>query len=202
MVAEVMGHNTGWLTLGSGLAGGADAILIPEIPYRVESVAESIVQRKAAGSNFSIVAVAEGAMPETERSRHDELQELIDDTDDPEVEARAEAELAELHQRSRRSTEVLAEELEQLTGLEARVTILGHVQRGGIPSPMDRLLATRLGTAAADAVASGELGIMIASRDGKAESVPLEEVAGRRKTIPFDHPWIISARNLGICLGD
>jgi 6-phosphofructokinase 1 len=202
MVVEIMGHNTGWLTLGAGLAGGADAILVPEIPYRVEAIADSILQRKAAGSNFSIVSVAEGAMSRELRERHDELKQLIDETEDPEEEAIAEKELSELHAIAARSTEDLAMHLEELTGLESRVTILGHVQRGGMPSPMDRVLATRLGTAAADAIARGETGVMIASRDGEAVSVPLEEVAGRRKTIPGDHPWIESARRLGVALGD
>lgn len=202
MVVEIMGHNAGWLTLGAGLAGGADAILIPEIPYRVEAVADSILQRKAAGSRFSIVAVAEGAMSTALRSRHDELKQLIDDTADDSEEAAAEEELAELHAAAGRSTEDLASRLEELTRLEARVTILGHVQRGGTPSPIDRLLATRLGTAAADTIASGERGVMIASRDGVAVPVPLEEVAGKRKTVPLDHPWVRSARSLGVCLGD
>ncbi len=201
MVAELMGHNTGWLTLGAGLAGGADAILMPEIPYSVESVAESILQRKAAGSNFSIVAVAEGAMSEDARERHDDLKSTIDGDDD-DAAADAEEELAALHARERRSTERLADRLEDATKLETRVTILGHVQRGGIPSSADRLLATRLGTAAADAIADGTTGVMIASRDGEAVAVPLEDVAGRRKSIPLDHPWIQSARRLGICLGD
>jgi ATP-dependent phosphofructokinase / diphosphate-dependent phosphofructokinase len=202
MVAEVMGHNTGWLTLGSGLAGGADVILLPEIPYSVDCIADAILQRKAAGSNFSIVAVAEGAMSTGIRERHDALKSVIEAADDDHDEGAAEADLADLHQHQRRSTETLAEKLEELTGLESRVTILGHVQRGGTPSPADRLLATRLGTAAADAVAAGRTGVMVASRNGEASPVSLEEVAGRRKTVPLDHPWIESARRLGVSLGD
>ena len=202
MIAEVMGHNTGWLTLGAGLAGGADAILLPEIPFEVKAVAESILQRKAAGSNFSIVAVAEGAMSLADRARHDEtraaLDELDDDADDTELRAR----LREFHDGRKHSTEHLAGQLEDLTGLEARVTILGHVQRGGSPSTADRLLATQLGTAAADAVAEGATGVMIASRDGRAVPIPLSEVAGNRKSVPIDHPWIESARRLGIYIGD
>jgi 6-phosphofructokinase 1 len=110
--------------------------------------------------------------------------------------------LDELVAAERRSTERLAEHLETLTGLESRVTILGHVQRGGTPSPADRVLATQLGTAAADAVANGAKGVMIALRDGQAEQVSLDDVAGRRKSVPIDHPWIESARRLGINLGD
>jgi ATP-dependent phosphofructokinase / diphosphate-dependent phosphofructokinase len=202
MVTEIMGHNTGWLTLGSGLAGGADAILIPEIPHRVESVAESILQRKAAGSNFSIVAVAEGAMSAKDRRRHDELRAAIDAMDDEGDDTELRAELDDFHHQQARSTEDLAERLEELTGLEARVTILGHVQRGGTPSMADRLLATQLGTAATDAVAAGQTGVMIAMQNNRSVPVPLEDVAGRRKTVPLDHPWIESARHLGVCMGD
>ena len=211
MVAEVMGHNTGWLTLGSGLAGGADVILLPEIPYSVDCIADAILQRKAAGSNFSIVAVAEGAMSTGIRERHDRLKAAVEAAGDDDegaaegaggADSTAEADLADLHLDQRRSTETLAEKLEELTGLESRVTILGHVQRGGTPSPADRLLATRLGTAAADAVAAGQTGVMIASRNGEATPVPLEDVAGKRKTVPLDHPWIESARRLDVSLGD
>jgi len=201
MVVEVMGHNAGWLTLGAGLAAGADAILIPEIPYSIDSVAESILQRKAAGSNFSIVAVAEGAMDTEDTIRHRELTAIVDAADS-EVGAEAGEELAALEIAQRRSTEELADKLEKLTGLESRVTILGHVQRGGTPSPGDRLLATHLGTAAADAVAEGTTGVMIASRNGGAVPVPIEEVAGYRRTVPLDHPWLHAARELGVCLGD
>lgn len=201
MVAEIMGHNTGWLTLGAGLAGGADAVLVPEIPYSVQSIADSILQRKSGGSPFSIVAVAEGAMSSEDRALHDELTS-VSDGDDDDAADEADRQLDELHLSQRRSTEELADSLEALTGLEARVTILGHVQRGGTPSPADRVLATQLGTAAADAVADGLYGVMIASRDGVAVPVPLDEVAGKRKTVPIDHPWVESARRLGICLGD
>lgn len=202
MVTEIMGHNTGWLTLGSGVAGGADAILIPEIPHKVQSVAESILQRKAAGSNFSIVAVAEGAMSAADRARHDEIRSAIDELDDEGDDTELRAELDAFHHAQARSTEDLAERLGELTGLESRVTILGHVQRGGTPSMADRLLATQLGTAAADAAADGTTGVMIAMQNGQAVPVPLEDVAGVRKTVPLDHPWIESARRLGVCMGD
>lgn len=203
MVVEIMGHNAGWLTLGAGLAAGADAILLPEIPYSIGAVADSIVQRKAAGSSFSIVAVAEGAMSVDDHSRCEELTAITREAGhEPKARSKAQVELVELELAQRRSTEVLATRLEDLTGLESRVTILGHVQRGGTPSPGDRVLATQLGTAAADAVEAGLDGVMIASRDGKAVPVPLEEVAGNRRTVPLDHPWVRSARSLGVCLGD
>ncbi len=203
MVVEIMGHNTGWLTLGSGVAGGADVILIPEIPFEVSKVAEAILVRRAAGSSFSIVAVAEGAMSEGERQRHLALRaavDAVDDDDDDDTEARQA--LGEFHALQSRSTEDLAQRLEQLTGLEARVTILGHVQRGGTPSPTDRILATHLGAAAADAIAQGLGGVMIAMQGGQAVPVALEQVAGQRKMVPLDHPWITAARSLGVCFGD
>lgn len=177
-------------------------ILMPEIAYAVENIAEAILARKAAGSNFSIVAVAEGAMSAPDRARHSELGAAVDAVDDDDDDTAQRAALAEFHVTQSRSTEDLAARLEELTGLEARVTILGHVQRGGTPSTVDRLLATQLGTAAADAVAAGKTGVMIAMRDGRSEAIDLEEVAGRRKTVPLDHPWIESARRLGVCLGD
>ncbi|MEX2623345.1 MAG: ATP-dependent 6-phosphofructokinase [Acidimicrobiia bacterium] len=202
MVVEVMGHNAGWLALGAGLAGGADSILIPEFPYRIDAVADSIMQRKAGGSSFSIVVVSEGAMTHGERGEYDVLRSGVDQARNDDDEETARAALNKFEEARSRSTEEMAEQLEALTGLEARVTILGHVQRGGIPSAVDRVLATRLGTAAADAIAEGKLGVMIASRGEEAVPVPLEEVAGRRKTVPADHAWITSARRLGVNLGD
>ncbi len=202
MIAEVMGHNTGWLTLGAGLAGGADSILLPEIPFEVEAVAESILRRKAEGSSFSIVAVAEGAMSAADRRRHEEIRTQIDGLDDDADDSELRAELEAFHIGRKHSTEHLADQLEELTGLEARVTILGHVQRGGSPSTADRLLATQLGTAATDSIAEGKTGVMIAARNGEAVQVPLKKIAGNRKSVPLDHPWIESARRLGIEFGD
>lgn len=202
MVVELMGHNAGWLALGAGLAGGADAILTPEIPYSVEAVAESVLQRKAGGSSFSIVVVSEGAMSVEERIEHDRLRSAVDQATDEAAEQAAQEVLAKFEEARSRSTEEMAERLEALTGLEARVTILGHVQRGGTPSPIDRVLATRLGTACAERIAVGELGVMVASRGEHAVSVPLRDVAGKRRTVPPDHPWLTSARSLGVALGD
>ncbi len=127
--------------------------------------------------------------------RSDELDDDDDDTD-------LRAELDAFHDGRKHSTEDLADRLEDLTGLEARVTILGHVQRGGTPSASDRLLATQLGTAAVDVIEDGNTGVMIASRGGEAVPVPLSEIAGKRKSVPLDHPWVESARRLGICIGD
>ena len=195
IVVEVMGHNAGWLALGAGIAGGADVILIPEIPYSAEKVASSIRQRVRDGKGFSIVAVSEGAVPQ-------DLTEKIRQANKNGKRQKARAELEALEAERLTSTQNLTLQLEALTGLESRVTILGHVQRGGIPSPADRLLATRLGAACAEYIHDGVFGIMVAARGDSTEAVPLESVVGIRKTVPLDHPWIETARNLGINLGD
>ncbi len=200
VVVEIMGHNAGWLTLGAGLGGGADVILVPEIPYSIDNVAEAITSRRASGSTFSIVAVAEGALDQ-------ELSEQIaalraagreeSDSDRASRKARSKALFAH-----RRSTVDIAKELERLTGLESRVTILGHVQRGGTPSPADRILATTLGAAATETIARGEFGVMVASKEDGYTTIPLADVSGRRKMVPPDHPWVKTARALGVCFGD
>ncbi len=215
IVLEVMGHNAGWLALGAGLAGGADVILIPEIPYDTEKVAEAILRRSRGGKGFSMVCVAEGAMSreaaieaaalETEAKRRKEEAKnekgkegkkkskdkkiAVPEPDESEI---------ELAGKSLR----LAQQLEVLTGLESRVTILGYLQRGGTPSAADRLLATRLGTAAATLVNQGHYGVMVAARGEGSEAVPLGEVVGKRKVVPIDHPWIEAARSVNTCLGD
>jgi 6-phosphofructokinase 1 len=202
IVAEIMGHRAGWLTLGAGIAGGADVILIPEIPYNVEKIADAIKRRSGRGTNFSIVAVAEGAMSledarafklvENKRERARTLHDKKE----------AKVELAALEQRHTGNTMRLARQLEELTHLESRVTILGYVQRGGTPSPTDRLLASRLGAACADLIHEGVFGVMVAARGDGTEPVPLEKVAGKRKIVPPDHPWVEAARKVGTCLGD
>jgi 6-phosphofructokinase len=202
IVAEIMGHRAGWLTLGAGIAGGADVILIPEIPYNVEKIAEAVKRRSGRGTNFSIVAVAEGAMSiedarafklvENKRERARTLHDKKE----------AKVELAALEQRHTGNTMRLARQLEELTHLESRVTILGYVQRGGIPSPTDRLLASRLGAACADLIHENVFGVMVAARGDGTEPIPLEKVAGKRKIVPQDHPWVEAARRVGTCLGD
>jgi len=195
IVVETMGHNAGWLALGAGIAGGADVVLIPEILYDINVVAEAITRRRSSGKPFSIVAVSEGA-----RS--------LDDAEEPEDGAAAKR-FAEAHiepdswqYTPLTHTMRLARQLEDLTGLESRVTILGHLQRGGAPSAYDRLLATRLGSACVELINRDVYGVLVASRGEGSEPVPLEEVAGHRKTIPPEHAWIASARNVGTCLGD
>jgi 6-phosphofructokinase len=203
IVAEVMGHRAGWLTLGSGLAGGADVILIPEIPYRVEKIADAIRRRsRSGGTNFSIVAVAEGARNVEDAAALRAVQDRVAAAKEPAEREAAKAELIALEAHHAGNTLRLAAELEALIGLESRVSILGYVQRGGTPSGVDRLLATRLGSAAADLVTAGHFGIMVAARADGTMPVPLEDVAGRRKPVPPDHGWVAAARHVGTCLGD
>jgi 6-phosphofructokinase 1 len=210
IVVEVMGHNTGWLALGAGIAGGADVILIPEIPYDIEAVAEAIRQRHRRGSSFSIVAVSEGAVPRDRAQALEEAEAALvaakrarkdGKGSDKELRA-ARHRIEEIHGHLGQATLALSEQLEQRTKLESRVTILGHLQRGGTPSAADRLLATRLGAAAAESIDAGRFGVMIASRGEEAVPVPLEEVVGRRKSVPLDHPWLQTARRIGVSLGD
>ncbi len=195
IVVEIMGHRAGWLALGAGICGGADVILIPEIPYTVEAVAEAIKERKRKGKPFSIVAVAEGALTQQEFEVQQSASARKKDKKTKEIVAEPELVYAERTLR-------LARQLELLTGLEARPTILGHLQRGGTPSAADRLLATRLGTAAADLIQAKQYGFMVAARGESSQPVPLEEVAGQVKTVPFDHPWVESARGVRTSFGD
>ena len=205
IVVEIMGHRAGWLALGAGIAGGADVILLPEIPYSIDSVADAILQRMKNGKNFSIVAVAEGAMSldEAEQIRiaQQSLQKALD-LDDRKARKQAKDMIRAMEAERVDHTLQLAHQLEERTGLESRPTILGHLQRGGIPSAADRLLATRLGTACADLIQRGVSGVMVAARGEGTEAMPLENVAGRTKLVPLDHPWIESARRVGTNLGD
>ena len=224
IVVEVMGHNAGWLALGAGIAGGADVILLPEIPYDIEAVAESIRHRSRTGSRFSIVAISEGAMSADQwrekqaaeeglarlkKQRKDagktESEAVVEGNDDDhkdEAWKGAKARVSKIKSSLAGSTMHLSEQLEILTGLESRVTILGHLQRGGTPSAADRLLATRLGTACALLIEQGVFGVMVASRGDGAEPVPLENVIGKKKLVPPDHVWVQAARDIGVCMGD
>ncbi len=209
IVVEVMGHNAGWLAMGAGVAGGADVILIPEIPYDIETVAESIRHRSRTGSRFSIVAISEGAMSASQaqalRQAEADLAALKmrkGEEKADEERKQAKAKVTEIKESLGGNTMHLSERLEELTGLESRVTILGHLQRGGTPSAADRLLATRLGTACASLIEEGVSGVMVASRGDGAEPVPLEKVVGRKKLVPPDHVWVQAARDIGVCLGD
>ncbi len=202
ILVELMGHQAGWLTLGAGLAGGADVILIPEISYDVKSVADAIGRRVRAGSKFSIVAVAEGARSPEDAAAFREAEARKRAASTPQEIQAAVAALRAVEAAHAGNTLRLARKLEELTGLESRVTILGYVQRGGTPSAADRLLATRLGSAGADLIGNGVFGVMVAARGEGTEPVPLDQVAGKRKLVPLDHSWIQAARHVGTCLGD
>ncbi len=205
IVVETMGHRSGWLALGAGISGGADVILIPEIPYDTERVAEAIRQRWRSGKHFSIVAVAEGAVS---REYADALaaaqaeKKRAKESGDKAAHKAAKAKIAELEAQHSGNTLRLAQRLEELTGLESRLTILGHLQRGGTPSAADRLLATRLGTAAVHFINEGIYGIMVGVYGEEMRPVPLEKVAGNLKTVPPDHPWVDAARRVGTCMGN
>ncbi|HEY3545950.1 MAG TPA: ATP-dependent 6-phosphofructokinase [Propionicimonas sp.] len=202
ILTEIMGHRAGWLTLGAGIAGGADIVLLPEIPYTVDSVADTIKTRLTRGSTFSVVAVAEGARDVQDAANIEAAELLVKSSKTPEQIRAARTHLANVTDEQREHTFKLARELEAATGLESRVTILGYVQRGGIPCAADRLLASRLGTAAAHAVSKGQFGVMVAARGEDTDLVPLTEVAGKLKLVPADHEWIQTARKLGTGLGD
>jgi len=202
ILVEIMGRNTGWLPLGSGIAGGADVIIIPEIPYDAQKVASAIIQRNASGRRFSIIAVSEGAISVDtveflERSRHvnrmtrqGEVQSLVDE------------QLEKIEDRLSGSTLYLANRLEKFTGLETRITILGHLLRGGAPTAADRVLATQLGTACVNLIHQSVFGVMVGLHGTQIVPVPLTDLTGQHKQIPLDHPWIHSARQVGVSFGD
>jgi phosphofructokinase-like protein len=169
MIIELMGHNAGWIALYSGIAGGGDVILIPEIEYKIEKIAKYLLNRVEGNKPYSIVVVAEG------------IKNPIKD--------------------SCSAAQSLSKSLNEITGLEMRETVLGYIQRGGTPSPMDRVLATRYGAAAADMIAERDYGKMVALRDNKIESVPLDEVSGKLKLVEQDNPLVIQAQNMGTSFG-
>lgn len=184
-IIELMGHDTGWLTLHAGIAGGADIILIPEIPFRLESVCATIESRIAQNKLFSIIALAEGAMDQQE------------------------AALSKKQLRAKRAAEAypslgfrLAEDLLAATGRECRVTVPGHFQRGGPPCPADRVLATRLGSGAVRLIREGQFGNMVGLVNNKIVPVPLEKVAGRLKRVKPTDSLVDCARAIGVDFGD
>lgn len=177
-------------------------ILIPEVPYDVEVVAQAVRRRTRAGRTFSIVVVAEGAMSASQAQAVAALVTAKTQARTKTEKKAASAQLDQFHQEHVSHTMDLTHQLEELARLESRLTILGHLQRGGAPSAADRVLATRLGTRCAELLSAGSYGVMVAARGDGAEAVPLEEVAGKKKLVPADHPWVTSARHVGVCLGD
>jgi len=169
MIIELMGHNAGWIALYSGLAGGGDVILIPEIQYDEKKIAEYLINRFRENKAYSIMVVAEGIKtPEKEGS----------------------------------AAQYLSRRISELTGIETRETVLGYIQRGGTPSPMDRVLATRYGSAAADLIAKRDFGKMVAFKNNEITSVNLADVAGRLNLVNPDNTMVIKAKNMGTSFGD
>ncbi len=199
IVCEVMGHDAGWLALGAGIAGGADVILIPEIPYDLEVVGHHLSERRRNGKRFSIVAVAEGVRSKSSVN-HEGARAKKKQKEEAKVPPPQDDE--ELHLVQEPIASRIARKLQQLTGTEARVTSLGHVQRGGQPTPYDRLLSTRLGTKAGTLLAEGVYDVMVAIQGGEAVPVPIASVAGTKKLVPLDHTWLETARLVETCLGD
>ena len=184
MIVEVMGRYAGWLALGSGIAGGGDIILIPEIPYDERKIAEAILARRKKGKKSSIIVIAEGAHPKGGKMVVDRINPLS-------------AERIRLGGISRE----LAGHLEAKSGIETRSVILGHVVRGGTPTAFDRNLATLFGVHAMELVLQGHFGRMVALRNTKMSSVPLDKVGGKCRKVPLDHPWIKAAKSIGVEFG-
>jgi 6-phosphofructokinase 1 len=184
MVMETMGRYAGWIALGAGVAGGADIILIPEIPFSWESVFQAVLKRSK-GAKFSIICVAEGAKP---KDGDISVREIDQKRTDP--------------VRLGGAGERIAKRIEDETGLETRVTVLGHVQRGGSPTAYDRLLATRFGAVALQAASRGEYGVMVSLQRNAVVTVPLQDAIGRQKLVPPDSQLVFAARSVGTCMGD
>lgn len=169
MLIELMGHNAGWIALYSGVAGGGDVILIPEIPYNEDKIAEYLLTRANENKAYSIVVVAEGIKTSA---------------------------------KDQSAAKYLSTRISEMTGLETRETVLGYIQRGGTPSPMDRVLATRYGAAAADMIARRDFGKMVALKNNEIISVPLADVSGKLKLVEPDNPLVMQAKNMGTSFGD
>jgi len=185
MVVEVMGRYAGWIALHSGVASGGDCILIPEIPYRIEKVCRFVQQRNSRGKSYSIVVVAEGAK---ESGGKMVVSKNVVFSPYP-------VRLGGIAYK-------LADQIERLTKLESRAVTLGHIQRGGTPTPYDRILATSFGFTAMELLVSGVKDRLVVLKDGKLSSVPLSQVAGKIKTVPKNHPLIKAARAVNTCFGD
>ena len=184
-IVEVMGHKVGWLTLSAGIAGGADVILLPEIPYDINKVAKTLNSRIDNGKKFSILAVAEGAISKEEaKLSKKEFKKKRAEENYPSIVYR------------------IAEELQDKIDNEIRVCVPGHFQRGGSPCAYDRVLCTRLGATAAKFVKEKTFGVMVGMVNGQCVPVPLEEVAGKLKSVPVDRGEIQAARQIGISFGD
>ena len=184
MLVEVMGRYAGWIALYAGAAGGSDVILIPEIPYRLDKIAEYVQARSQKGKRFSIITIAEGAKP---KGGQVFVAKMLKDSPDP--------------IRLGGISAVLADQLERLTGLSCRATVLGHVQRGGTPSPHDRALATQFGHHAIELLMKGRTNRLVVMKNGKIDSIAIHLAAGRIKTIPLNHPLVQAAKAVNTSFG-
>lgn len=207
IICEIMGHKAGWLALGAGIAGGADAILIPEIPYDLDVISEHLLYRRSTGRRFSIIAVAEGATAKNGASPTSITEENGDKKkkkkgkDKEESSGNTLTADGQLLIREPMANR-LAREISAKTGIDCRTTSLGHVQRGGSPSAADRLLTTRLGTCVGDMLIKRNFNVMISIKGDRCLPVPLEEVAGKTKLVDADHDWLQTARYVETCMGD
>jgi phosphofructokinase-like protein len=184
IILEVMGRDAGWIALKAGIAGGAEVILIPEIPYDIEVIAGKITRRNQSGSKFSIVVVAEGARPAGGEAIY-----------------QAEREIGGV-KRLGGIGEALAGQLKQRCDVEVRVTVLGHLQRGGSPTAFDRLLASRFGSMAVHIIAEGKLGHMVALQDEHIIAVPIAQAVAQQKFVPLESDILLTAFGLDVCLGN
>ena len=185
MVVEVMGRNAGWLALHTGVATGADVILIPEIPYDLNVIADVLRRRSKSGKRFSIICVSEGAKP---KGGDVVVARRVETSPDP-------VRLGGIANK-------LVADIEELTKLDARATVLGHIQRGGSPSPADRVLATQFGHHALEILMKGAQGQLVVQQNGRLGAVPIQSVAGKQRMVTLDDPLVATARAVGTCFGD
>lgn len=185
MIVEVMGRNAGWLALMAGIAGGGDIILLPEIPYDINSIVNRVKERNRRGKKFTIIVISEGAKP---IGGEVVVKRMVKYSADP--------------VRLGGISFALAGQVEEMTGIETRALVLGHLLRGGTPTAADRILATRLGTRAMELISNQQYGYMVGIKGNEITQVPLETVANRQRTVATDNPLITSARSVGTCFGD
>lgn len=184
MILEVMGRKAGWIALHTGIAGGGDIILLPEIPYDIHAVVKKIKERSRKGKKFTIMVVAEGAKPQGGEIT---VKEIVKDASEP--------------VRLGGISFILGKEIERLTGIETRNVVMGHLQRGGSPSAFDRILGTQLGSKAVDLIIEGDFGFMVGVHQNHIIKVPLSTVAKGQRQVPLNHPLIKTGSSLGICFG-
>ena len=185
MVLEVMGRYAGWIALHAGIAGGAHVILLPELPYKIEGVINAIEQRTKTGRHFSIIVISEGAFP---LGGEISVGRIVEGS----------------HEKIRLggAGEKLTREIERMTGIESRCTVLGHLQRGGSPTAYDRILSTRYGVEAAQCLIDGQFGCMVALQKNNIIRIPIKYIAGKTHNVPVDHELVLAARAVGVSFGD